>query len=62
MTPEDKGNNRIPSRDESGKLIIQYSMLPNIVAHSIRVMEVALAIVDNLKIHGEINGGIRVWT
>jgi putative nucleotidyltransferase with HDIG domain len=35
--------------------MIRYSMLPNIMAHSFRVMEVAIAIVDNLKIDVQIN-------
>jgi uncharacterized protein len=40
---------RIPSRAECDELIVQYSMLPNIVKHSREVMRVALAIVDNLR-------------
>jgi uncharacterized protein len=40
---------RIPSRAKCDELIVQYSMLSNIVEHSRQVMNVALAIVDNLK-------------
>ena len=40
---------RIPSRAECDALMVQYSMLPNIVKHSREVMRVALAIVDNLR-------------
>jgi putative nucleotidyltransferase with HDIG domain len=42
-------NDRIPSREECKKLMVQYSMRPNIVEHSIQVMNVSLAITDNLK-------------
>jgi uncharacterized protein len=40
---------RIPSRKECDRLMVQYAMLPNIVEHSLQVMRVSLAIVDNLK-------------
>jgi putative nucleotidyltransferase with HDIG domain len=40
---------RIPSREECDELMAKYSMLPNIVDHSIQVMRVSLAIIDNLK-------------
>jgi len=40
---------RIPSRAECVELMVQYSMLPNIVEHSMQVMNVSLAIIDNLK-------------
>jgi uncharacterized protein len=40
---------RIPSRAECDELMEQYSMLPNIVEHSRQVMNVSLAIIDNLK-------------
>ncbi|HVO68148.1 MAG TPA: HDIG domain-containing protein [Syntrophales bacterium] len=39
----------IPSREECEKLMVQHSMRPNIVEHSIQVMNVSLAITDNLK-------------
>ena len=39
----------IPSRAECAELMVQYSMLPNIVEHSMQVMRVSLAITDNLK-------------
>ena len=42
-------DDRIPSRAECDALMVQYSMLPNIVKHSREVMRVALAIVDNLR-------------
>jgi len=51
----EKPTDRIPSRDECNKLMAQYGMLPNIVAHSIKVMQVSLAIVDNLKNGSKIN-------
>jgi len=40
---------RIPSGEECNELMAKYSMLPNIVEHSIQVMRVSLAITDNLK-------------
>jgi uncharacterized protein len=40
---------RIPSRAECDKLMVQYSMLQKIVAHSMQVMNVSLSIIDNLK-------------
>ena len=42
-------SDRIPSREECDKLMVRHSMRPNIVAHSIQVMYVSLAITDNLK-------------
>ena len=39
---------RIPSRTECEELMARYVMLPNIVEHSFQVMNVALAITDNL--------------
>ncbi len=42
-------NNGIPSIEKCYDLMAQYSMLPNIAAHSILVMDVALAITDNVK-------------
>lgn len=41
-------NDRIPTLRECEQLIVQYAMLPNIVKHSRKVMDVALAIADNL--------------
>jgi len=41
--------NIIPSRAECDELMAQYSMLPNIMEHSRQVMNVSLAIIDNLK-------------
>ena len=40
---------RIPNRVECEELMARYSMLPNIVEHSLQVMHVSLAITDNLK-------------
>jgi len=40
---------RIPTTKECKKLIKEYSMLPGIVDHSIQVMRVSMALVDNLK-------------
>ena len=42
-------SDRIPSREECNELMVQHSMRPNIVEHSIQVMNVSLAITDNLK-------------
>lgn len=42
-------SDRIPSRAECHELMARYSMLPNIVEHSLQVMNVSLAIIDNLK-------------
>ncbi|NTW16133.1 MAG: HDIG domain-containing protein [Syntrophaceae bacterium] len=42
-------SDRMPSREECDKLMVRHSMRPNIVAHSIQVMYVSLAITDNLK-------------
>lgn len=40
---------RIPSREECDELMELHSMLPNIREHSMQVMNVSLAITDNLK-------------
>ena len=40
---------RIPNRAECEALMARYSMLPNIVEHSLQVMRVSLAVTDNLK-------------
>jgi putative nucleotidyltransferase with HDIG domain len=40
---------RIPSKEKCDALMVQYSMRPNIVAHSIQVMNVSLAITNNLE-------------
>jgi putative nucleotidyltransferase with HDIG domain len=40
---------RIPNRAECEELMARYSMLPNIVEHSLQVMRVSLAVTDNLK-------------
>ena len=46
---DQKNSDTIPSREECNELMEKYSMLPNIVEHSIQVMRVSLAITDNLK-------------
>lgn len=48
-------SHRIPSRVECDKLMAQHSMRPNIVEHSIQVMNVSLAITDNLKKGVDVN-------
>jgi uncharacterized protein len=40
---------RIPTRTQCDELMARYSMLPNIVAHSLQVMRVSLAITDHLN-------------
>lgn len=40
---------QILTREECHELMERYSMLPNIVEHSLQVMRVSLAITDNLK-------------
>ena len=40
---------RIPTRAECNELMTRYSMLPNIVEHSLQVMRVSLAITDQLR-------------
>ena len=40
---------RIPDRAECDELIVRHSMQPHIVLHSLQVMNVALAITDNLR-------------
>lgn len=40
---------RIPSRAECEEIMVSYAMQPHIIKHSIQVMNVSLAIIDNLK-------------
>lgn len=40
---------KIPSREDCFRLMERYGMLPNITRHSVQVMRVSLAIVDNLR-------------
>jgi putative nucleotidyltransferase with HDIG domain len=40
---------RIPSLKECEELMAQYAMRPHIVAHSLQVMRVSLAVIDHLK-------------
>ncbi|PKN69468.1 MAG: metal-dependent phosphohydrolase [Deltaproteobacteria bacterium HGW-Deltaproteobacteria-12] len=40
---------RIPDRAECEELMARYSMLPNIVEHSLQVMRVSLAVTDHLQ-------------
>lgn len=51
---------RIPSREECNELMARYSMRPNIVEHSIQVMQVTLAIMDNLRNDVTINRDIVI--
>jgi uncharacterized protein len=44
-----KITDKIPTRDDCDELMAKYSMLPNIVAHSLQVMRVSLAVIDHLK-------------
>jgi uncharacterized protein len=52
--------NRIPTREECDEIMAIYSMLPNIVAHSLQVMHVSLAIVDNLKDDVSVNRNLVI--
>ena len=51
---------RIPTRAECEELMARYSMLPNIVAHSLQVMRVSLALTDHLKDGVTINRDIVI--
>lgn len=51
---------RIPTRLECDELMAKYSMLPNIVAHSLQVMRVSLAVADHLKDHVTVNRDVVV--
>ncbi|MGZ6231236.1 MAG: HDIG domain-containing metalloprotein [Syntrophales bacterium] len=53
-------SDRIPSREECDELMVQHSMRPNIVEHSIQVMHVSLAIADNLKNGVAVNRGLVI--
>jgi putative nucleotidyltransferase with HDIG domain len=53
-------SNRIPSREECNELMVRHSMRPNIVEHSIQVMNVSLAITDNLKNGVAVNRGLVI--
>lgn len=44
-----KNNGTIPSLEKCYALMAEYAMRPNIVAHSVLVMDVALAIADHVK-------------
>ena len=46
---------RIPTRAECEELMAIYSMLPNIVEHSLLVMRVSLAVTDHLKDGASVN-------
>jgi uncharacterized protein len=50
----------IPTRDDCDELMARYSMLPNIVAHSLQVMRVSLALTDHLKDGVTINKDIVI--
>jgi uncharacterized protein len=51
---------RIPTRAQCDELMAKHSMLPNIVAHSLQVMRVSLAVTDHLKDGVAINRDIVV--
>lgn len=51
---------RIPSRAECDELMARYAMLPHIIEHSIQVMKVSLAIMDNLKSDMSLNRDLVV--
>jgi len=51
---------RIPSPEECDELMARYSMLPNIIAHSRQVMNVSLAIADNVRQGVDINRDIII--
>ena len=51
---------RIPTKAECDKLMARYSMLPHIVAHSLQVMRVSLALTDHLKDGVTINRDIVI--
>jgi putative nucleotidyltransferase with HDIG domain len=57
---DQKKSDRIPSREECNELMAKYSMLPNIVEHSMQVMRVSLAITDNLKNNVSMNRDLVV--
>jgi len=51
---------RIPTPEECDELMARYSMLPNIIAHSLQVMRVSLAVTDYLKDGVAVNRDIVV--
>ena len=51
---------RIPNNVKCDELMARYSMLPNIVAHSLQVMRVSLALTDHLKDGVTINRDIVI--
>ncbi|MBN1365699.1 MAG: HDIG domain-containing protein [Syntrophaceae bacterium] len=51
---------KIPTKTECEELMAKYSMLPNIIEHSLQVMRVALAITDNLKDGVSINRDVVI--
>jgi uncharacterized protein len=51
---------RIPNKVECDELMARYSMLPHIVAHSLQVMRVSLALTDHLKDGVTINRDIVI--
>ena len=51
---------RIPTRAECEELMARYSMLPNIVEHSLLVMRVSLAVTDNLKDRASVSRDIVI--
>jgi putative nucleotidyltransferase with HDIG domain len=53
-------SDRIPTRQECEELMASYVMLPNIFAHSVQVMRVSLAIMNNLNSFVSINRDLVV--
>lgn len=51
---------RYPTEEECFSIIRQYDMLPNIIDHSVQVMNVALAIYDNLREKGPVSRELLV--
>ena len=48
----------IPTDEECYELIKRYGMLDNIVAHSVQVMKVSMALVENLRIPSMVHAGL----
>ncbi len=48
----------VPTEDECYELIRRYSMRDNIVAHSVQVMKVSLALVENIRDPSTIHAGL----
>jgi len=53
-------SDKIPSIEECYKLMNRFDMLPNIKAHSEKVMTVSMSIFNNLKDQGDINKNLII--